>query len=101
MKGKIILGEAFALPRLEEKTKWSAGMFSTDPETHAREIQDLTDIRLKHAEKHGVGYNIVSYTAPGVQDVFDPKKAQALAAEINNYAAEQIRDYPDRLGAFA
>lgn len=89
------------MPRLEEKTKWWAGMFSTDAELHTKEIQDLTDIRLKHAEKHGVGYTIVSYTAPGVQDVWDPKEAQALAVEINDYVAEQIRGYPDRLGAFA
>ncbi|KAH8886554.1 2,3-dihydroxybenzoic acid decarboxylase [Thozetella sp. PMI_491] len=101
MFGKVILEEAFALPRLEEKTKWWAGMFSTDPETHAKEIQDLTDIRLKYADQYGVGYTILSYTAPGVQDIYDPKEAQALAVEINDYVAEKIKDFPDRLGAFA
>lgn len=101
MLGKVILEEAFALPRLEEKTRWWAGLFATDPEEHVQEIQDLTDIRLKHADKHGVGYTIVSYTAPGVQDVFDKKEAQALAVEINDFAAEQIKPFPDRLGAFA
>lgn len=101
MKGKIILEEAFALPRLESKTKWWAGLFSTDVEKHTREIQDLTDIRLEYAEKYGVGYTILSYTAPGVQDIFEPKEAQALAVEINDYVAEKIKPFPDRLGAFA
>ncbi|KAK2768872.1 hypothetical protein FQN54_000732 [Arachnomyces sp. PD_36] len=101
MLGKVILEEAFALPRLTEKTRWWASLFSTEPETHVKEIQDLTDIRLKHADKYGVGYTILSYTAPGVQDIFDEKEAQALAVEINDYVAEQIKPHPDRLGAFA
>jgi 2,3-dihydroxybenzoate decarboxylase len=101
MRGKVILEEAFALPRLEEKTKWWASLFSTDAEKHTKEIQDLTDIRLKFADQYGVGYTILSYTAPGVQDIFDPKEAQALAIEINDYVAEQIKPFPDRLGAFA
>ena len=44
---------------------------------------------------------ILSYTAPGVQDINDPKEAQELAVEINDYIADQIKDYPDRFGAFA
>jgi 2,3-dihydroxybenzoate decarboxylase len=101
MLGKVILEEAFALPRLEEKTRWWAGMFAVDPETHVREMLDLTDIRVQHADKHGVGYQILSYTAPGVQDIWDPKEAQELAVEINNFAAEKVKERPDRLGAFA
>lgn len=101
MKGKVILEEAWALPRLEEKTKWWASMFSAEPEKHAREIQDLTEMRLDYGEKHGVGYQILSYTAPGVQDIFDPKEAQALAVEINDYAAERVKKHPDQLGSFA
>lgn len=101
MLGKIILEEAWALPRLQEKTKWWAGLFSHEPEKHVQEIQDLDDIRIKHADKHGVGYQILSYTAPGVQDIFDVGEADALAVEINDYAAERVKLNPDRLGAFA
>lgn len=101
MRGKVILEEAFALPRLEEKTRWWASLFSTEPEQHVKEIQDLTDIRLKYADKHGVGYTILSYTAPGVQDLFNAEEAQALAVEVNDYVAEKIKPFPDRLGAFA
>lgn len=101
MLGKIILEEAWALPRLQEKTKWWASLFSHEPEKHVQEIQDLDDIRIKHADEHGVGYQILSYTAPGVQDIFDVSEANALAVEINDYAAERVRLNPHRLGAFA
>jgi 2,3-dihydroxybenzoate decarboxylase len=101
MLGKVILEEAFALPEFEEKTRWWASLFSTDIETHVKEIQDITKIRLQHADKHGVGYQILSYTAPGVQDIYDPEEAQKLAVKINDWIAEQIKGHPDRLGAFA
>lgn len=101
MLGKIALEEAFALPRFEEKTRWWAGLFSTDVDTHVREINDINKIRIQHADKHGVGYQILSYTAPGVQDIWDPADAHALAVEINDYIAEQVSANPDRLGAFA
>jgi 2,3-dihydroxybenzoate decarboxylase len=101
MLGKIALEEAFALPRFEEKTRWWASLFSTDAETHVREITDINKIRIEHADKHGVGYQILSYTAPGVQDIWDPVEAQALAVEINDYIAEQVKANPDRFGAFA
>lgn len=72
-----------------------------DPETHVQEMQDLTDIRIQHADKHGVGFQILSYTAPGVQDIWDPVEAAKLATEINDFAAEKVNSRPDRLGAFA
>jgi 2,3-dihydroxybenzoate decarboxylase len=52
-------------------------------------------------DNYGVGYTILSYTAPGVQDIWDPKEAKALASEINDYIAGAIKQHPDRLGAFA
>lgn len=39
--------------------------------------------------------------APGVQDIWDPKEAQALAVEINDYIAEKVKAHPDRFAAFA
>lgn len=101
MQGKIALEEAFALPRMTDKTKWWASFFSTDVDRHVAEVTDINNIRLEYMDKHGVGYMILSYTAPGVQDVWDPKEAQALAVEINDYIAGQIKSNPDRLGAFA
>lgn len=101
MLGKIALEEAFALPRFKEKTRWWAGMFATDVDKHVAEINDVDSIRLNFAEKHGVGLQILSYTAPGVQDIWDPKDAQALAVEINDYIAEKVKAHPDQFAAFA
>lgn len=101
MLGKIALEEAFALPRFEEKTRWWASLFSTNAEQHVKEITDINTIRMNYASKHGVGYQILSYTAPGIQDIWDPVEAQALAVEINDYIAGHVSQAPDRLGAFA
>ncbi|KAI9728505.1 MAG: hypothetical protein M1834_007643 [Cirrosporium novae-zelandiae] len=101
MLGKIALEEAWALPDLAEQNKLWSSMFSRDHEKHLREITDIEEIRVDYAKKYGVGYQILSYVAPGVQDIADPKKAQELAVRINDYAAERIKGKEDRLGSFA
>ena len=101
MRGKVALEEAFALPRFGERTRWWASMFAVDAEKHAREIADIKKIRLEYMDQYGVGYTILSYTAPGVQDIWNSGEAQALAVEINDYIAAEIKDFPDRFGAFA
>lgn len=101
MLGKVALEEAFALPRFQEKTRWWASLFATDPARHAAEITDITDTRIKYMDQHGVGYTLLSYTAPGVQDIWVPSEAQTLAVEINDYIAGAIKTHPDRFGAFA
>ena len=101
MLGKVALEEAFALPRFHEKTQWWASLFAIDAAKHAAEISDITDKRIKYMDQHGVGHTVLSYTAPGVQDIWDPKEAQALAVEVNDYIAEAIKPHPDRFSAFA
>jgi 2,3-dihydroxybenzoate decarboxylase len=101
MLGKVALEEAFALPRFQERTRWWASLFAVDAEKHAAEITDITQQRIKYMDQHGVGYQILSYTAPGVQDVWDSKEAQALAVEINDYIAPIVKAQPERFGAFA
>lgn len=101
MLGKVTLEDAFALPRMKKETEVWAGLFAVDGKKHALEVNDIDEIRTGYMDKHGVGYQILSYTAPGVQDIYDSKAAQALAVEINDYAAEQIRGKEDRYGCFA
>lgn len=101
MQGKIAFEEAFALPRFTEKTRWWASLFATNPDKHVGEMNDIQKIRLEYMDKYGVDYTILSYTAPGVQDIWDPKEAQALAKEINDYVAGEVAVRPDRFGAFA
>jgi 2,3-dihydroxybenzoate decarboxylase len=101
MLGKVALEEAFALPRMQEKTRWWASLFAVDPEKHAQEMTDITTTRIAYMDKHGVGYTLLSYTAPGVQDIWDAKEAQAFTVEINDYIAGAIKGHPDRFGALA
>lgn len=101
MLGKVTFEDAFALPRMKKETEAWAGLFAVDGKKHALEMNDIDDIRLGYMDKYGVGYQILSYTAPGVQDVYDSKEAQSLAREINDYAAEKIKGKEDRYGCFA
>lgn len=101
MKDKITLEDAFNLPRFEEKIKWWASMFAVDPEKHTQEMIDINKVRIEKMEKYGVGHMILSYTAPGVQDIWDRKEADALAVEVNDYVAQQIKGQEERFSAFA
>lgn len=101
MKGKIAFEEAFILPSDIGYQRWWAGLFAVDTDKHVREIADVQKIRLEKMDKYGVGYAILSYTAPGVQDMHVAEEANKKAVEINDYIAEQIKGHSDRLGAFA
>jgi len=101
MLGKIALEEAFALPRFAERTRWWAGLFAVDPDKHAAEINDITEQRIKYMDQYGVGMQVLSYTAPGVQDVWNKEEAEALATEVNDYVAAVIKPHPDRFAALA
>lgn len=101
MLGKVAFEEAFALPRFKERTTWWAGLFAVDPEKHTREINDINKLRIEKMDQFGVGYTLLSYTAPGVQDVWQQEEADALAREVNDHVAAEIKGHEDRLGALA
>lgn len=99
--GKVAFEEAFQLPRLTEHQRWWASLFAVDADKHVAEITDLVDRRIKYMDEYGVGYTLLSYTAPGVQDIWNVEEAEALAKEVNDFVAEGIKGHEDRLGALA
>lgn len=101
MHGKVALEEAFCLPSDRSKEDWWAGMFAVDVTKHCEEIIDLHNIRIQKMDKYGVGYQILSYTAPGIQDMYDQKEAETKAKEVNDYIAKEIRGSEDRFGVLA
>jgi 2,3-dihydroxybenzoate decarboxylase len=101
MLGKVTLEDHFNIPDFAEKAKWWAGLFAVDADRHVREISDVNKIRLEYADKYGVGYHILSYTAPGIQDIADPAEALRIAQLTNDWVYDQIKDKPDRFGSFA
>ena len=102
MLGKVALEEAWELPEFEEvwKERWGK-QFPDEVEKRSKQMFDITHERLERAQRFGVGYQVLSHTAPGVQDVSDPKEAEKLATRANDYIAGKIKCYEDRLGAFA
>ncbi|KAJ7622135.1 2,3-dihydroxybenzoate decarboxylase [Roridomyces roridus] len=99
MKGKIILEEAFNLPRLAaEEAKLYASVQGA-----AALGQALADIegRIAAMDEAGVEMQVLSLTSPGCQGCADPEEAHKLAVESNNYIAEKVRANPSRFAAFA
>ncbi|ORY67512.1 2,3-dihydroxybenzoic acid decarboxylase [Pseudomassariella vexata] len=103
MLGKIALEEAYEMAGMEAKSAREAELYihPKDRERYMSQISDLNDKRVKLADEHGIGYTIVSLTVPGIQGIADQAEAEARANEINNWAYEQIKSKPDKLGAFA
>ncbi|CAK43159.1 hypothetical protein CBS115989_415 [Aspergillus niger] len=103
MLGKVVLEEAYERPNMKEKSNHEAGLYiaPNDRPRYMRQINDINQERLKLADAHGVGYTIISLTVPGIQGIFDKTEAERVATETNNWAAEQIKNHRDRLGAFA
>lgn len=48
------------------------GFFAIDADKPAREISDVDTQGLKYADEYGVGYHVLSYTPPAIQDIADP-----------------------------
>ncbi|KAF7320697.1 Amidohydrolase family protein [Mycena chlorophos] len=99
MKGKVILEEAFNLPRLaaEEAKKYAsasaAGLLG-------KALADI-DGRIAQMDEAGVEMQVLSLTSPGCQGEIDPVAAHAMAVDSNDYIAEKVRANPSRFAAFA
>ncbi len=63
-------------------------------------MQDLGARRLGDMDAAGIGMQILSLTAPGVQ-IFNADTAVALARSSNDQLAEAVRKYPDRFAGLA
>lgn len=101
MLGKVTLEDHFNLPEFAKAARAWAGLFAVDGDKHVREISDITNERLAYADAHGVGFHVLSYTAPGIQDITDPTEALHTAQLVNDYIYAQIKDHPTRFASFA
>ncbi|KAJ7463673.1 2,3-dihydroxybenzoate decarboxylase [Mycena latifolia] len=99
MKGKIILEEAWNLPRLAES---EAKLYASVNAAGAlgRALVDI-DGRIAAMDEAGVEMQVLSLTSPGCQGVSDPVEAHKMAVESNNYIAEKVKANPSRFAAFA
>jgi predicted TIM-barrel fold metal-dependent hydrolase len=101
----ITLEEHFATPRFLDgpgrDLKEQAEKFN-----NARALKlipqlcDLGDKRIAEMDAAGIDMQIVSLTAPGVEQL-EAAEAIALAADTNDFLADAIKKHPARFGGFA
>src|SRR6478672_8924549 len=101
----ITLEEHFATPRFLDgpgrDLKEQAEKFN-----NARALKlipqlcDLGDKRIAEMDAAGIDMQIVSLTAPGVEQL-EAAEGIALAAETNDFVADAIKRHPARFGGFA
>jgi predicted TIM-barrel fold metal-dependent hydrolase len=63
-------------------------------------LLNLGEERLNTMDKYGVDVQVLSLSAPGVEQ-FDPTEGAALARSANNTLAEVIKKFPDRFMGYA
>ena len=102
MLGKVALEEAFQVPWKMEEASGNIDLF-VNQGREAEYVSGIVNIqdRVREARATGVGYSICSLTVPGPQGEPDPKKAEEFATKANDWIYNQIKDYPNELGAFA
>lgn len=98
MLGKVILEEAYNLPRLAHQAVGYAS-----PTAAVKLAQNLVDIqgRLVEMDQYGIEMQVLSLTSPGCQGLGDPVAAKNLAIEANNWIYQRIKDHRTRFAAFA
>ncbi|WP_406698427.1 amidohydrolase family protein [Singulisphaera sp. Ch08] len=64
------------------------------------QLLDLGKRRIADMDAAGIDVQVVSLTAPGVEQL-EPGEAASLARETNDVVAEAIRHHPTRLAGFA
>jgi uncharacterized protein len=100
----ITLEEHFASPAFfagpGKQLKERASNFGDRALRLFEQLGDLGEKRLAEMDKAGIDVQVLSLTAPGVEQL-DPDAAIALAQESNDFLAEAIARHPKRFGGFA
>ena len=63
-------------------------------------LMDLGEGRLAQMDKYGIDIQILSLSAPGIEQL-EPQTGTELARRVNDELAEVIRHYPDRFMGYA
>jgi predicted TIM-barrel fold metal-dependent hydrolase len=98
MPGKIALEEHFALPETDLDS--SLGYTLATPELRLQ-IQDMGTGRISEMDRGDVELCILSLVSPGIQAIPSISQAIAMSRRANDYLAEHIAKYPQRLKGFA
>lgn len=100
----ITLEEHFATPGFLEgpgrDLKEQARQVGSRAERVMRELCDLGDGRIAQMDAAGIDMQVLSLTAPGLEQL-EATEAAALVRETNDALAEAVARYPRRLSGFA
>ena len=103
----ITLEEHYATPAFMEASKLHPAMdqmkkvsgLGPGP-TPVDRLCDLGDLRIEEMDAAGIDMQVLSLVCPGVQQM-EAAEAVAIAHEQNDYLADRVKHYPDRLAGFA
>ena len=70
------------------------------PDFMLNSLVNLGEERLKKMDAYGIDVQVLSLSAPGLEQ-FDPSQGAALARSTNNALAEVIKKFPDRFMGYA
>ncbi len=99
MQGKIAVEEHYGIG----KTAAKSVRFPDHPYWAAIDgkLTDIFDRRLAEMDECGIECAVLSLNANGIQEIFEPAKAVALAREANDELAAIVAKRPDRFAALA
>jgi 2,3-dihydroxybenzoate decarboxylase len=97
--GKIAVEEHINVPELaDEPARYYP------PDAWARLRPALLDIEgglLADMDACGIERSVLSLSSPGIQAIYDKRRAADVARRANDFLAEQVAKRPDRFSAFA
>lgn len=101
MVSKIALEEHFGAtdPNIVEQS--AAHFESRAWPAHREMLLDLHDARLRLMDECGIEKMVLSLLSPGIQLLHDRGQAVDWARRLNDYAAKQVSERPDRFASFA
>jgi 2,3-dihydroxybenzoate decarboxylase len=99
MNNKVVLEEHFAIA---DSVRESA-QYAVPGQGHVleRRLLDLDGERLEEMDRNGIAFAILSLNAPGVQSMFDTRKAIDYATRANDTLAAAVARHPSRYAGFA
>jgi uncharacterized protein len=100
----ITLEEHFASPAFlngpGKKLKEQAATFGDRAARLLEQLTDLGEKRIAEMDNAGIDMQVLSLTAPGVEQL-EPAEAITLSSEANDFLAAAIAKHPTRFGGFA
>ena len=95
----VALEEHFVAPALALPEGMGSSLPGPLGEIFAK-LGEVGDSRIADMDAHGIDFQVLGHNMPGTQ-ALTGQEAVDISRDINDFVAETVRRYPDRLGGFA